>query len=120
MPERHHCPDCLEEWGDGPDWNILLEPMTISIRGGIVAARVAPDARLPVTIRRIYSTTVDNQTIIGFRIHRGSSWGTRFQVHGVPAAARGKPQIEVTCVIKRNRLYTVAATDLITGKQMDL
>jgi molecular chaperone DnaK len=79
---------------------------------------------IPVKKTEVYSTAEDNQTAVDIHVLQGEramaadnmSLG-HFRLDGIPAAARGIPQVEVTFDIDANGILNVAAKDKATGKE---
>ncbi|HLA07796.1 MAG TPA: Hsp70 family protein, partial [Anaerolineales bacterium] len=71
-----------------------------------------------------YSTAADNQTAVDIHVLQGErpmandnmSLG-RFRLDGIPPAARGIPQVEVTFDIDANGILHVTAKDKASGKE---
>jgi molecular chaperone DnaK len=79
---------------------------------------------IPVKKTETYSTAADNQTAVDIHILQGErplagdnmSLG-RFRLDGIPPAARGIPQVEVTFDIDANGILHVTAKDKASGKE---
>ena len=74
-----------------------------------------------------FPTNADNQTAVDIKVLQGERpmakdnkmLGT-FRLDGIPAAARGVPQIEVTFDIDANGILNVSAKDQGTGKEQKI
>jgi len=79
---------------------------------------------IPVRKTETYSTAADNQTAVDIHVLQGErpmandnmSLG-RFRLDGIPPAARGIPQVEVTFDIDANGILNVTAKDKASGKE---
>jgi len=79
---------------------------------------------IPVRKTETYSTAADNQTAVDIHVLQGErpmasdnmSLG-RFRLDGIPPAARGIPQVEVTFDIDANGILHVTAKDKASGKE---
>jgi molecular chaperone DnaK len=78
---------------------------------------------IPTKKTETFSTAADNQTEVEVHVMQGErpmaaqnrTLG-KFKLGGIPAAARGVPQIEVTFDIDANGILNVSAKDNATGK----
>jgi len=95
--------------------------------GGVFTKMIERNTTIPTRKTEIYSTAADNQTSVEVHVLQGErpmASGNKtlgkFQLHGIPAARRGVPQIEVTFDIDANGIVNVSAKDLGTGKQQQI
>ena len=82
---------------------------------------------IPTRKSQIFSTASDNQTAVSIHVLQGEREMAsqnrtlgRFDLVGIPPAARGVPQIEVTFDIDANGIVHVSAKDLGTGKEQKI
>jgi molecular chaperone DnaK len=82
---------------------------------------------IPTKKSQIFSTAADNQTAVTVRVLQGEREMAddnvelgRFDLVGIPTAARGIPQIEVAFDIDANGIVHVSAKDLGTGKEQSI
>ncbi|MFI5180307.1 MAG: molecular chaperone DnaK [Thermoanaerobaculia bacterium] len=106
---------------------VLLDvtPLSLGIEthGGIFVKLIERNSTIPTKNTQIFTTVVDNQTTVEVHVLQGEreiakenkSLG-KFQLIGIPAAAKGVPQIEVTFAIDSSGIVNVSARDLATGK----
>lgn len=107
---------------------LLLDvtPLSLGVEtlGGVMTTLIQRNTTIPVRRSEIFSTAEDNQTAVDIHILQGErpmaadnmSLG-RFRLEGIPPAARGIPQIEVTFDIDANGILNVTARDKATGKE---
>jgi molecular chaperone DnaK len=106
---------------------VLLDvtPLSLGIEtlGGVFTKLIERNTTIPTEKTQIFSTAADNQTVVDIHVLQGErpmakdnkSLG-QFQLHGIPPAPRGVPQIEVTFKIDANGIVNVSAKDKATGK----
>lgn len=113
--------------GDVKDVLLLdVTPLSLGIEtlGGVSTPLIERNTTIPVKKSQVFSTAEDNQSKVEIHVLQGErqmaadnkSLG-RFELAGLPPAARGLPQIEVTFDIDANGILNVSAKDLGTGKQ---
>jgi len=107
---------------------LLLDvtPLTLSIEtlGGVATALIQRNTTIPTRKSETFSTASDGQSSVEVHVLQGErpmardnkSLG-RFHLDGIPAAARGVPQIEVTFDIDANGIVHVVAKDKASGKE---
>jgi molecular chaperone DnaK len=105
---------------------LLLDvtPLSLGVEtlGGVMTKIIARNTTIPVKKSEMFSTAVDNQTNVEIHILQGErelvagnkSLGN-FRLDGIPAAARGVPQIEVTFDIDVDGILSVKAREKETG-----
>jgi molecular chaperone DnaK len=112
--------------GDVKDLLLLdVTPLTLSIEtmGGVATAMIPRNTTIPTKKSETFSTAADNQTEVEVHVMQGErpmaaqnrTLG-KFKLGGIPSAARGVPQIEVTFDIDANGILNVSAKDNATGK----
>ncbi|MCS6984122.1 MAG: molecular chaperone DnaK [Leptospiraceae bacterium] len=110
---------------------LLLDvtPLSLGIEtlGGVMTKIIPRNTTIPTRKSEIFSTAADNQTTVEIHVLQGErelakdnrTLG-RFQLHDIPPAPRGVPQIEVTFDIDANGIVHVSAKDLKTGKEQKI
>jgi molecular chaperone DnaK len=110
---------------------VLLDvtPLSLGIEthGGIFVKLIERNSTIPTKNTQIFTTVSDNQNVVEIQVLQGEreiakenkSLG-KFQLVGIPAAARGVPQIEVTFAIDSSGIVNVSARDMATGRAQGL
>ncbi|MDP2922822.1 MAG: molecular chaperone DnaK [Candidatus Omnitrophota bacterium] len=118
--------------GDVKDVLLLdVTPLSLGIEtlGGVNTKLIDRNTTIPTRKSQIFSTAADNQTAVTIRVIQGERQMAdaegnvelgRFDLVGIPAAARGIPQIEVTFDIDANGIVHVTAKDTGTGKEQSI
>ena len=116
--------------GDTKDVLLLdVTPLSLGIEtlGGVTTKLIERNTTIPSRKSQIFSTAADNQTAVTVRVLQGERSMAednvelgRFDLVGIPAAARGVPQIEVAFDIDANGIVHVNAKDLGTGKEQSI
>jgi len=116
--------------GDMKDVLLLdVTPLSLGIEtlGGVSTKLIERNTSIPTQKSQIFSTAADNQTAVTIRVLQGERQMAsdnvelgRFDLVGIPAAARGIPQIEVKFDIDRDGIVHVSAKDLGTGKEQTI
>ncbi len=108
---------------------IDVTPLTLGIEtaGGIVERLISRNTPIPVEQTRVFSTTKDDQTEAKIRIFQGESRRIEENqqlgeliLRGLPSAAKGRVQIEVTFEINTDGIVNVSAKDLATGNRQTI
>ena len=110
---------------------LLLDvtPLTLGIEtlGRVMTPLIERNTTIPTSKSEIFSTAADNQTTVEIRVLQGERKMAsdnkligNFQLDGIPPAARGTPQIEVTFDLDANGILKVRAKDLGTGKEQKI
>ncbi len=110
---------------------LLLDvtPLSLGIEtlGGVNTSLIERNTTIPTRKSQIFSTAADNQTAVTIRVLQGERPMAddnvelgRFDLVGIPLAARGIPQIEVAFDIDANGIVHVSAKDLGTGKEQSI
>jgi molecular chaperone DnaK len=116
--------------GDVKDILLLdVTPLTLSVEtlGGVATPQIERNTTIPTRKSQIFSTASDNQSQVEINVLQGErpmaadnkSLG-QFILDGIPPAARGIPQIEVTFDIDANGILNVTAQDKATGRSQKI
>ena len=116
--------------GDVKDVLLLdVTPLSLGIEtlGGVMTRLIEKNTTIPSKKSQIFSTAADNQPAVSIHVLQGERQMAadnrtlgRFELVGIPPAARGIPQIEVTFDIDANGIVHVGAKDLGTGKEQSI
>ncbi|MBD3744589.1 MAG: molecular chaperone DnaK [Sphingopyxis terrae] len=116
--------------GDVSDVLLLdVTPLSLGIEtlGGVMTRMIDRNTTIPTKKSETYSTAEDNQQAVTIRVFQGereiaadNKLLGQFDLVGIPPAARGEPQIEVTFDIDANGIVNVSAKDKGTGKEQQI
>jgi len=118
--------------GNQTGTNILLldvTPLSLGIEtlGGVMTKLIERNTTIPTRKSETFSTAEDGQTSVHVKVFQGEREIAAankllgdFQLTGIPPAARGIPQIEVTFDIDANGIVSVSARDKATGREQKI
>ena len=103
-----------------------MTPLSLGIEtlGGVMTKMITKNTTIPTKFAQTFSTADDNQPAVTIKVYQGEremASGNKllgeFNLEGIPPAARGVPQIEVSFDIDANGILHVGAKDKGTGKE---
>ncbi len=106
-----------------------VSPLSLSIEtlGGVATRLIERNTTIPTRKSQIFSTASDNQSQVEIHVLQGerpmatdNKTLGNFILDGIPPAARGVPQVEVTFDIDANGIIKVTAADKATGRSQDI
>mgnify|MGYP003689153677 FL=1 len=116
--------------GDVKDVLLLdVTPLSLGIEtlGGVSTKLIEKNTTIPTKKSQVFSTAEDNQPAVSIRVLQGEREMAadnkilgNLELVGIPPAARGTPQIEVTFDIDANGIVSVSAKDKGTGKEQKI
>ena len=116
--------------GDVTDMLLLdVTPLSLGIEtlGGVMTVLIPRNTTIPTSKAEVFSTAADNQTAVDVYVFQGERQMARdnrmignFRLDGIPAAARGMPQVEVAFDIDANGILSVEAKDKATGREQKI
>jgi len=116
--------------GDVKDVLLLdVTPLSLGIEtlGGVSTKLIEKNTTIPTKKSQVFSTAEDNQPAVSIRVLQGeremasdNKMLGNFELVGIPPAARGTPQIEVTFDIDANGIVSVSAKAKGTGQEQKI
>ena len=118
----------LAEGAEGP---LLVDvtPLSLGIAtyGGHMAAIIDRNTTVPTSRKQTFTTTRDDQPAVKIRVLQGESELAaendllgEFILTGIPPAAKGDPEVEVTFDIDADGIVSVSARDLATQQEQSI
>jgi len=99
----------------------------ISTQGDVMAPIIERNTTVPVTRKKNFSTTFDNQHTVNINVYEGERTCVRdnnflgtFTLDGILPAPRAVPQIEVTFTVDTNGILNVTAEDLSSKRKSQI
>ena len=116
--------------GDVKDVLLLdVIPLSLGIEtlGGVTTKLIEKNTTIPASKSQTFSTAADNQPSVEIHVLQGErEMATdnktlgRFILDGIPPAARGTPQVEVSFDIDANGILSAKAIDKATNKEQSI
>jgi heat shock protein 5 len=123
---------CILSGGEcGEQAMVLLDvnPLSLGIEtvGGVMSTVLPRNTVIPTKKQQIFSTASDNQQTVSIKVYEGERPMIKdnhllgsFDLTGIPPAARGVPQIEVTFQVDANGIMQISAMDKGTQNEKSI
>jgi len=110
---------------------LLLDVVPLSLgvetEGGLFSVVVPRNSSIPTVLKKVFTTTEDNQTIVEFPIYEGeramccdNNLLGQFTLTGIPPAPRGTAELECTFDINADGILKVTAREKATGRSANI
>ena len=110
---------------------LLLDvtPLSLGIEtaGGVCTPLIPRNTTIPCSHLETFTTARDNQSMVRVHVLQGerpmaedNKSLAKFEMHGIPPAPRGLPEIQVVFSIDENGIVSVSAKDLATGQEQSV
>jgi len=116
--------------GDVQDVLLLdVTPLSLGIEtaGSVMTRLINRNTSIPTRKGQVFTTALDNQPMVIVHVLQGeremandNKTLAKFELHDIPPAPRGLPQIEVTFDIDANGIVHVSAKDKGTGRSQSV
>ncbi|XP_027163847.1 heat shock cognate 70 kDa protein-like [Coffea eugenioides] len=103
-----------------------VTPLSLGVQtiGEVMSVVIPRNTPIPARKERVFHTSLDNQTVVGFRVFEGERARStdnyflgKFKLRGVPPAPKGVPTINVCFDLDANGILHVSAEDKFTGQK---